>query len=827
MPKAPNILSSLAYAGNELARIPVHINYDIIRLFSEGLYRSPHKAIEELVTNGYDAGATEVHVLLPRQNQHGSEDLEPLWVIDDGHGMDVRGFNDLWLVAESKKTTAVAPRSGREPIGQFGIGKLAAYVLAWKLTHLSRVNGTIRLTSMNFHNATGIRQTDGAPPVHVSLREVDEQTAKSYVADIEQRNPRAWEIMFGPQHRSRTWTAAGLTDFKDLYSKLTPGRLRWVLATALPLHSNFVISLDATPVVSSKEKINEIKSITLGSPDDTAAQDLGFRTNNQGNLEIPGLGEIDGVARIYETQLTTGKSLDVGRSNGFFVRVRGRVINLDDALFGMEALNFAAWSRFALEVNANGLREHLLSSREGVRESDNVQNFRDYLRIVFNLCRSALERWDRETNEELDIARLLQESPSSYVTAPLIHSVRNTVETGSESFYIGPPRGDSIEDRSQWLVSHESQLSENPFGQTLIESQGPNAPALRYDPSTRTIVVNVEHPFVDKLTSGGKLPSPAKLFASSEVLIEGQLQDQGIDLGVINSFMRDRDRVMRIMAGQAPATAAEVLRQLAAARRNPDALELAVGSVFRVLGFEYEQKGGHAPGPDGVLHARLGRHRKGLADYSLVYDAKQTNHPPVAASRINLASLEEFRKRSKAAFGFFMATAYDAEEDCNGVLNQRIQSDEYARITLLTTNHLDRLIWLHYRYGVTLSELRRLFESCRTVYEVNSWIVDFEQRLAAQGEVPLRELLDRLEQEKTDTKAIPNVAVIRSSHEPLRQFGLDHVIARLKAVENIVGVRWIELDETSRDVIMHQTSEHIMDEFQRNIEHLSALTNTM
>lgn len=58
-------VSDLAAAGRELEQLAVRINYDIIRLFSEGLYRSPHKAVEELVSNGYDAGAERVRVLLP------------------------------------------------------------------------------------------------------------------------------------------------------------------------------------------------------------------------------------------------------------------------------------------------------------------------------------------------------------------------------------------------------------------------------------------------------------------------------------------------------------------------------------------------------------------------------------------------------------------------------------------------------------------------------------------------------------------------------------------------------------------------------------------
>ena len=67
-------------------------------------------------------------------------------MIDNGHGMDVDGFHQLWRVAESKKTNS-SP-IGRAPIGQFGIGKLAAYVLAWKLTHLSRVNGKFLFMAM-------------------------------------------------------------------------------------------------------------------------------------------------------------------------------------------------------------------------------------------------------------------------------------------------------------------------------------------------------------------------------------------------------------------------------------------------------------------------------------------------------------------------------------------------------------------------------------------------------------------------------------------------------------------------------------------------------
>ena len=811
---------AFASAGQEVDKIPVPVNYDIIRLFSEGLYRSPHKAIEELVSNGYDAGAQRVHVLLPEEPADATDSLAPLWVIDDGHGMDAGGFHQLWRVAESNKNGRA---QGRAPIGQFGIGKLAAYVLAWKLTHVSCVNGKLLLTSMNFHDVVGRRQSDASDPVRISLREVHETEAKSLLAEIETRDSAAWRLMFGRQARRPAWTAAALSDFKELYHKLSAGRLRWILSTGLPLHANFRIRLNGEPVQSSKENFPKIKTIVLGGDGDTIAGALDGIERSNGCVDVQGIGKVRGKARIYRKQISTGKAGEVGRSHGFFIRVRERVINLEDELFGLEALNHAAWSRFALHVDADGLRDHLLSSREGVRDSDDIRRFRHYLRDIFNSCRAAYEAWQRGQNEELDIGQLLSEAPSVHVTEPLFRSVRNTVETGAESFYVEAPAGVMEDDRPGWLEACESAIAEAPFDRTTFEKHGPHAPALRYDPAARRLMVNSDHPFIDKLTGGDRQRNPAKLFASSEVLLDGQLQDQGIDRTAIAGFLRDRDRVLRLAAGDAPPTAAEVVRRLNAARRDSEALERSVGAAFRVLGFEYERKGGAASGPDGILYARLGRHRKALSDYRLVYDAKQTNQPSVPADKIDLASLENFRRQANAEFGFFIATAYAAEVDDAGAINRKIANDTYKPLTLLKVEHLRRLVRLHYRHGVTLTELRSLFETARTTSQVDVWIGSLQEKLQ-RSEIPIRDLLDGLEREKSDPKAAPNVIAVRAKEQAFREFEPERLIARLKAVENIVGARWIEVEESGK-VLMHQKAEQILAELERNIGDLDAESN--
>ena len=152
-----------------------------------------------------------------------------------------------------------------------------------------------------------------------------------------------------------------LATSRGLFHKLREGTLGWVLRTGLPLVSDFTIRLNGQELVSSKETGPVLFELAVGGDDDQDAIDLGLSTSDEG-VEIPGIpGVIRGEARLFERALTTGKSDQYGRSHGFFVRVRGRVINLEDELFGLEALNHAAWARFAMEIDADGLREHLLS----------------------------------------------------------------------------------------------------------------------------------------------------------------------------------------------------------------------------------------------------------------------------------------------------------------------------------------------------------------------------------------------------------------------------------------------------------------------------------
>ena len=670
--------------GRVVRDIPVHISYEIIRLFSEGLYKSPHKAVEELVSNSYDAGATEVHVLLPREVNDDSK-LDPLWVIDNGEGMNTHGFMQLWRVADSPKALASTANAGRLPIGQFGIGKLASYVLAWKLTHISCTNKRYHYTIMDFRTLKNHHQFETLDPVKINLYELSEEQSKRLLSDIQTRNPETWEIMFGTR-ASPSWTAAGLSDFKSLYKELKAGRLRWVLSTGLPLQSDFKLWLNNEELTSSKASTKAITTYSIGYNEDNIIDIDGVTCNEQG-ISINGIeGHITGKATIYEKQISEGKSDQLHRSHGFFIKVRERVINLEDELFGLPALNHAAWSRFSMTIYADGLRDHLLSSREGVRESEPVHILRRYLHEVFNHCRRVYERWDEKEKEGDDINNLLRDAPSKDVTEPIVETVRNNLDRNRESFYITYPQLQSDDDKIEWLKEFRQEILDNPFKKVEFKGTGPYDRALHYKPNTQSLIMNVDHPFIDKLVADAKNRAPAKLFGLSEVLTEALMHQHGFAVTSILDLLDNRDRILRLIAGDQIKTAKEILRLLNLANQNTQALERATGVAFRVLGFEYERRGGSRSGPDGILLARLGRGK----DYRIVYDAKQTDQPPVSADKIDISNIETDRQNERADYAFFIAHSYAGEKSYGSKISQKMMNQD--RVTLLKISDIRKLV---------------------------------------------------------------------------------------------------------------------------------------
>lgn len=91
---------ALAHIGDGAGSLTVTLSNELVQLLSEQLYQSPRKAVEELVVNAYDAGATRCLVFVPDQGDSANSFVA---VYDNGTGMDAKDLANLWHIGRSNK----------------------------------------------------------------------------------------------------------------------------------------------------------------------------------------------------------------------------------------------------------------------------------------------------------------------------------------------------------------------------------------------------------------------------------------------------------------------------------------------------------------------------------------------------------------------------------------------------------------------------------------------------------------------------------------------------------------------------------------------------
>ena len=820
-------------AGEVVDNIPVRMSYEIIKLFSEGLYQSPHKAVEELVANAYDAGAEHAWVFTARDEY--PEDS--LWVIDDGSGMDSHGFEVLWHIADPHKSTDSATGvAGRVAIGQFGIGKLAAYVLAERLTHISKRDSRYLLTSMDFTRVSEHHQWERPEDIKVQLRELPEDKAMELLREIADRDGDqvCWSRLFGSTAHA-SWTAAALSEFKPLMDGFRTRTLGWVLRTGLPILSNFRIVLDGSMLESPKVDLEPLSTFPFGGKDEEAE-----KLKKEGHpieamadgVAIQGIpGVVSGSATIYKSALEGGKSDRYSRSYGIFVKVRQRIINLEDETFGLPAQNHAAWNRTVIRVEADGLSEFLQSSREGVRETKETRSLQDYLKEKFLKCRRTYEAYLDQQLVGDEIHRLVAEVPSRFMTDPLIDAVRRgAIDQASQMIYMRRPAEGEATDLDAWIAEFETAAANEPISDIILAEAGRYARVASYEPTTRVLHVNREHPFIAHLIQQSRGATPWKLFGASELHLEAIIRAIGVSNHDTERLLRYRDRILRILLKDRPAVIADVLGLLAVAGTNKTAMERATGAAFEALGFDYEKRGESRGGPDGILRARLGvlPESRSRASFKLVFDSK-TSAGAVSNEKVRFDALHRFQDTENADFAFAIADTFQGENEVRSALNVEAENE---RVTVLTTSDLERLLRLHASFGIPLSTVRELFagpyrgsaprgtddpKGHFSRQDVLQWLDWLQSELAnAKNRVPVRQFLERLDAQKVDPYDPPRISRVRLPGSEYMNFDPDRLEAALEGIQAVIGETYLQVDDDR--VYFHQTVDEILHRYDQAVE---------
>jgi len=698
--------------------VRVDISYDIIRHVSAQLYTNPRKAIEELVCNSYDAGATECYVKLPKDKK------DALVVLDNGQSMDLEGLRNLWQVANSpKKPDAQGRRiaNDRLQIGKFGVGKLAAYALGKRLTHVATIKGVTRIVSVG-RDEIKERGDGGAP--RFKVYKLKESEAQKLLDPFLGSLPRPWKRNWG------TWTMAVVEDVEEgnFERALKIGILRRMIATALPIYKDFKVTLEGQVVPEREipdaniefrvevlnpdfrkkleddlqqfwqrerhlEKIEDVspelfkvRLVKMPDPNNTAKQLQA--------IEVPELGPVAGEAILAKQTLTTEKLDERGYVNhGFAIYSYGRLVNPEDELFGITPRSHAYWRRFLARVEIPGLDEVLLVQRNAVSEnSPKAQVAREVMRTLFNFTRSLAE--EKEEAEDF-----VPQSFGSKIqrVSPLLAPL--AVDGLGEG--VVPPGGVSDIDIE-------------------FVTLGEDGPAARYDVEGHAIQINEDHPIIAALDDFGEQRQKQLRRVIGEIiagnkLAEGYLAAKGVAPEIIREIEELIDAALRSAASYIRDPVEEHIQEIEdASYEGGTRFENAVVNAFRSMRLVARRIGG-PDNPDGIVELPV----TGAVNHRISIEAKGTKGI-ITHTELSQATVARQQKESGCTSAVAIAREYQVDGKGGG--DSALLRETIEKLPLLTVPAIAKMLRLHQKRPFTYDKVAEILTAGKRPDELEDFI---------------------------------------------------------------------------------------------------------
>jgi len=773
--------------GKVVDKIPVKISYKIIELFSAGLYSSPNKAFEELVSNSYDAGATKVAVRVDIKSDLNFED-SILWVCDNGEGMNLDGLKLFWKIGSSKKAreneVRIKHKHNRLAIGKFGIGKLATYILTKKLTIISKTSQGYYAVTMNYENISKTSIDGDDSELTLDERKLTLQEVKLIIEPIiKQGKEKLLEFELWGNNSERSWTFAIMSDLKVKAKEIAEGRLKYILRTALPLNPNFNLSYNGVTLKSSRNELVPMKIWTFGKDDKVVNKFSKEYTlskyNNLPAINSQDLKNVTGQIELYkESFLKDSKSEKWGRSHGVFLMVRERLINIDDALLGIPPLSHGVFNRVRIMVNADDLDSHITSTRESIIDSPKIVQLKKYIQRKFSEVKDYY--FDSIHDEETKSKTLykISQSQSSLSRLPILNGVRKFVEGKITSFHNTRFPNDLSKSEMTKLVSNMQHvlMTEEGFIQNISwESLGIDYPIAILDIGDAKLKINPMHPFCSSFIEENNF----ELIAVSEVLHEFHLHEFGLNQETVLSIMQKRDDTFRDLAFGDKLSAPVVGLLLKSTLTDPSGLESSVTHAFNSLGFEAKRIGGKGK-PDGLAMARIGP-LKSADRYSITYDTKSTKKDSIKAITAHISGVKRHQADYKADYSCVIATDFEGSNDPNSAINSEAKAN---KVSLITATDLAALVILAGPKQLSLKKFREFFQTCYTTFETAKWIEDLKNEVVEQG--PIKELLNTIYKLYDDDFEPASLSALRHNSVILKKMNINELRALVQSLVNLV-----------------------------------------
>lgn len=202
--------------------LPIKVNKEVVAHLSVGLYRNFARAVKELISNSYDAGAREVKIKLDLKNKQ-------IIVRDDGRGMSKDEIEEKFLhIANRTLPSEDVDNLGRKRIGTFGIGFLATFPYCKEFELITKKKGnneiiSVRIDTEQFFSKLNHQITDIRVPFTTSPSDLPKDKGETIIILKNIANQIINELQEESKDNSSIEKMGGF------------GKFRWTLAQYAPI----------------------------------------------------------------------------------------------------------------------------------------------------------------------------------------------------------------------------------------------------------------------------------------------------------------------------------------------------------------------------------------------------------------------------------------------------------------------------------------------------------------------------------------------------------------------------------------------------------------
>lgn len=162
----------------------------VIKHLGLSMYSTLPPVLSELITNSYDADASEVMIIVDQQ-------AKSIEILDDGHGMTAKELNSDFLnIGRNKRKNAgnsISNRYKRKITGKKGIGKLSVFGICKEIYVESCKDGYVNAFSMNYDALVNRGDDDTALTLEADINN-DKTHAQNYTKIILKGLTRRTEV---------------------------------------------------------------------------------------------------------------------------------------------------------------------------------------------------------------------------------------------------------------------------------------------------------------------------------------------------------------------------------------------------------------------------------------------------------------------------------------------------------------------------------------------------------------------------------------------------------------------------------------------------------